>query len=80
MSAPCPDTCQAAIALCAGLYMSRPCAHDGLPSTATLICHSPRESSPFGLCACGLPPDSARAMAVIVTAWSGENPALRAKA
>ena len=68
------------MALSRGLYRSRPCTHSGLPRAATLICHSPRESSPFGLWAPGLPPDSASAMAVIVTAWSGENPAPRANA
>jgi len=45
----------------------------------TLICHRPRESSPRGLCALLLPPDSASAIAVMVADSSGEKPARRAK-
>ena len=46
----------------------------------TLICHSPNEFSPWPACASVRPPDSAMAIAVQVTAWSGLKPAARAYA
>ncbi len=66
------------MALSRGLYMSNPCAHSAPACAFRLICHRPRESSPWGLWAPVSPPDSASAMAVIVTDWSGEKPAARA--
>ena len=75
-SAPPRETPKAALAFSTGSYRSVPrrfgCA-------AALICQRPRESSPLGLCAPLLPPDSASAIAVIVADWSGLNPAIRAK-
>ncbi len=48
-----------------------------LTAGLTLICQRPHESSPEGLWAAGLPPDSAMAIAVQVTASSGLKPASR---
>ncbi|OLT21070.1 hypothetical protein BJF78_34730 [Pseudonocardia sp. CNS-139] len=76
MSRPPCDTSYAARAFSSGSVRSRPAI---VRWASTLICQRPRESSPDALCAPLSPPDSASAIAVIVTAWSGVNPASTAK-
>ena len=77
MSSPRWEISNAAFALSIGSYRLYLVRKSGC--ALPLICHSPRESSPTGLCALLLPFDSARAIAVMVADSSGVKPARRAK-